>query len=325
MNEALEYVIAVVVLPALIGAAVSVPFVLKPFRRRAAMLEAGAAAAVCLAFLLSFARELDWNAVLRQVVAIEGDSAPFERWHRVGLAAAVLVVAAGVIAVLRARLGLGRVVTIACALGAAVAAAVFVEFPQGSTRVQVAQGVLVLATILGYGFAGGAVLWSAWVVFGALAVLSGLGGFASLAVMCGAASMCAFIVATLSALGGRLDRSAAPLVPGGAVVVCLGALTALVARCGMAYATTGVPAWTWILVALVPAGGALFASRSSKAIRPGAKTFWHFAGIALAAVAVLGAALLVDSLLKPKKDDGGAGDELDMYGMVAANDPVERA
>ena len=39
MNEVLEYVIAVVVLPALIASAVAVPFVLKPLRRRAAMLD----------------------------------------------------------------------------------------------------------------------------------------------------------------------------------------------------------------------------------------------------------------------------------------------
>ena len=314
MNEVLEYVIAVVVLPALIASAVAVPFVLKPLRRRAAMLEAGAGAAVCVAFLLSFVRELDWNAVLRQVVTIEGDSAPFERWHRVGLAAAVLAVAAFVVAALRAKLGLGRAITLLGALAAAVAAGMFVEFPQSSVRVQVAQAVLVLASILAYGFTGGAVLWTAWAVFGTLAVLSGLGGFASLAVMCGAGSMCAFVVATLSALGGRLDRSAAPLLPAGAIIVCLGTLTALVARCGMAYATTGMPAWAWVCAALVPAGGVLLSNRAAKAVRPGAKTFWHFLGVGIAALVVLGSAALAGSMLKPSDGGDGGNDELEMYG-----------
>lgn len=314
MNEALAYVFAVVVLPALIASAGALPFVFKPLRRRAAMLEAGAGAAVCAAFLLSFARELDWTAVLRQVATIEGDSAPFERWHRIGLAAAVLAVASFVMAYLRARLGLGRAVTLLASLAAAVAAGVFVEFPQSSVRVQVAQAVLVLGSILAYGFTGGAVLWTAWASFGALAVLAGLGGFASLAVMCGAASMCAFLVAGASALGGRLDRSAAPLVPAGAVVVCLGALTALVARCGMAYATTGLPAWAWVCAALVPAGGVLLSNRAAKAVRPGAKTFWHFLGVVIAAVVLLGAATIAGSMRESSDSDPAGSDELEMYG-----------
>ena len=313
MNEILEYVLRVVVVPALIGAGVAMPFVLKPFRRRAMLLEAAAACAVCVAFLASFVSELDRNAVLRQVMAIEGDSAPFERWHRVGLAALVLAVAAWVVAFARARLGLGRAVTIVAAVAATALAGTLVEFPAATARVQIAQAALVLGSIVAFGVAGSAALWAAWSVFGAMAVLAALGGFASLAVMCGAASLGAFLTACCAALGGRLDRSAAPFHAVGAVVIAFGALAGLVARCGIAYDTNGIPAWAWVLAALSPAGGAIFSRRATAALRPGAKTFWRFLGIALVAIAVLAAAALVQSRGRAA-DAGDGSDDMDMYG-----------
>lgn len=331
MNEALEYVLGVVVIPAAVSAAIALPFLLRPLRRHATLVEAGLGAAMALAFLLSFVSELDWRAVARQVATIEGDDAPFERWHRLGLVAAALVPAAILVGLRRWRrpVPLGMMLTIEAAIVAAVAAAVFVQFPGSTTLVQIGQGVLVFASILAWTLAGPAVLWSAWTVFGTLAALAGLGGFASLAVMCGAMSVCAFVVACMAAVvpGAVTSSDAAPgsaptdavptAVPDaigarGALIVVLGTMSALIARCGMAYDTLGVSPAVWTAAVLLPLAGIAFSRRFRATPRPAMRTFWCWIGTALLALALLGTVALSQG--GAKSDEGGGDDMMDMYG-----------
>ena len=182
---------------------------------------------------------------------------------------------------------------------------------------QVAQGALVAASALGYAVcARGAALWVAWGVFGVLAMLAGLGGFASLSVMCGAISLGAFLIAALVAVVGRRTRGDArtPLLSaGGAVALALGALTALVATCGFAYAQDEFPKWAWLVAALLPFGGYAFAPKADRAPSAGASTFWRFLGAAILALGLLasvGLALRADA--GEAADDGA--DLMEMYG-----------
>lgn len=317
MNEAIEYVLGVVVIPAVVAAVVALPCLFNPLRRREALVDAGLAAALALAFLLSFVSELDWRAVARQVATIEGDDAPFERWHRLGLVAAALVPGAVLVSVRRWRrpAPLAGLFTVSAAIAAAVATAVFVQFPGSSPSIQVAQGVLVLASVLAWTVAGQAVLWSAWSVFGALAALAGLGGFASLAVMCGAMSVCAFLLASLEAVAGRraTDATREPIHARGALSLVLGVMGALIARCGMAYDTLGVSPALWTAAALLPLGGMLFAKQFRATERRALRTFWRWIGTALLALALLGSAAALQGG-GGSSDDGGGDDLSDMYG-----------
>jgi len=317
MNEAIEYVLGVVVIPAAVATVVALPCVFNPLRRREAWVDAGLASALALAFLLSFAAELDWRAVLRQVMTIEGDDAPFERWHRLGLVSAALVPAAALLSVRRWRRPepYARLLTLAAAIAAAVVTAVFVQFPGSSPVIQAAQGVLVLASVLAWTVAGQAVLWSAWSVFGALAALAGLGGFASLAVMCGAMSACAFALAALEAVAGRraTELTREPIRARGALALVLGVMGALIARCGMAYDTLGTSPALWTAAALLPLGGMVFAKQFRATERRALRTFWRWIGTALLALALLGSAAALQGGGGSSDDD--AGDDMsDMYG-----------
>lgn len=332
MNEALEYVLGVVVIPAAVSAAIALPFLFRPLRRHATLVEAGLGAAMALAFLLSFVSELDWRAVARQVATIEGDDAPFERWHRLGLVAAALVPAAILVGLRRWRrpVPLGMMLTIEAAIVAAVATAVFVQFPGSTTLVQIGQGALVFASILAWTLAGPAVLWSAWTVFGTLAALAGLGGFASLAVMCGAMSVCAFAIACVAAVApgaarASSDAASTPASTGavptpapdaigarGALIVVLGTMAALIARCGMAYDTLGVSPAVWTAAVLLPLAGIAFSRRVRATPRPAMRTFWCWIGTALLALALLGTVALSQG--GSKSDDTGGDDMMDMYG-----------
>lgn len=350
MNEALEYVLGVVVIPAAVSAAIALPFLFRPLRRHATLVEAGLGAAMALAFLLSFVSELDWRAVARQVATIEGDDAPFERWHRLGLVAAALVPAAILVGLRRWRrpVPLGMMLTIEAAIVAAVATAVFVQFPGSTTLVQIGQGALVFASILAWTLAGPAVLWSAWTVFGTLAALAGLGGFASLAVMCGAMSVCAFAIACVAAVAPGAARASSDAVSSpassdavptpassdavstpastgavptpapdaigarGALIVVLGTMSALIARCGMAYDTLGVSPAVWTAAVLLPLAGIAFSRRVRATPRPAMRTFWCWIGTALLALALLGTVALSQG--GSKSDDTGGDDMMDMYG-----------
>lgn len=308
MNEVIEYVLAVVVIPAAIAAVIAFPFTVKPFRRSARALEAGIGAAICAAFLLSFARELGWIAVARKFVAIEGDSAPFERWHWLGIAAAVLAAASLLVGALRA---IGGCLITGIALAAvSVAAGAFVQFPRATVATQFAQAGLVIVAASVFTLPRSSVIWTAWIVFGVYAVFAALGGFASLAVMCGATSLGAFIVAILAAFGGRIDREAAPVAASGAVVIVLGTMSALVACCGAVYDTNGVPGWAWFSVPFIPLASLLFGKRIARNPRPSGKTFWRVLGCAIAAVALLATVAIATPVLKQRADDA----QVDMYG-----------
>ncbi len=326
MSEIAQYILSVIVIPAAVAGSVAVVVALvvarwtrRAGRARMALLEGGFAFALMAAFVLSFTRELGWNAILRQLFTLENDDAPFERWHRLGLAALVAAAAGWALTAARAAAvrGLEGWLTVVAVLLAALWAAFFVRFPAMDAGWQVAQGALVAASALGYAVcARGAALWVAWGVFGVFAMLGGLGGFASLSVMCGAMSLGAFLIAVVGAVLGRRSRrdprvSAIPA--GGAVALALGTLTALVATCGFAYAQDEFPKWAWIATALLPFGGYAFAPKADRAPSAGASTFWRFLGAAILALGLLAS---VGLALQP--DEGDAGDDgadlMEMYG-----------
>lgn len=315
MNPIVQYMLEVVVLPAVLAIAAFSPFLFPPLRRRAWRVEAAVGTVFALTFFLSFITELDHRAVLRQVIAIEGDDAPFERWHRLGLVALLLIPAAWMLGFARRRSSTSRgmMSTLGYALVVSILCGIFVTFPGSSPLIQVAQGALILASIFAWLLTNQAVLWNAWVVFGVLAALAGLGGFASLAVMCGALSVAGFGTAFLAGIGARSALQIDPVRPAGAMAIVLGTLTALIARCGMAYDTTGVPPAAWIAAALLPLASVAFSGRFRRAERNRGKTFWAWLGVAIVAIALLG----LVGWQQPAKEgagDAGGDDYSDMYG-----------
>ncbi|MEY3026324.1 MAG: hypothetical protein RLZZ238_1221 [Planctomycetota bacterium] len=323
MNEIVQYVLEVVVLPALAGVLCAAPFLIGPLRRRRWMVEGATASAVAIAFLVSFLVEPGWKAIARQLVAIENDDAPFERWHRLGLVAAVLVAAAWMLSLFRGRDAAPRTMlrTIGTLLVLGVLAAVFVEFPKVTVAGRIGQGALVFTSGIVWMFAGSSVAWSAWVVFGVLAALAALGGFASLSVMCGAASVAAYGVGALGALGahgvlgalvGARDESAAPAGPGGAVMAVFGALTALIASCGIAYDTAGLSPAVWVAACMLPLAALVFNRKAKRSVRPFERAFWSWLGVAIAAGILLGATAGMQAM---GAEESEADDALmDMYG-----------
>jgi hypothetical protein len=316
MNEIAAYILEVVFIPALIATVFAGLFLLRPLRRRSWLVEAGVASGLALAFLLSFVAELDWRAVARQVVTIEGDDAPFERWHRLGLSALVLIALAWGMS-LRRRLvpvAHGMLATLGIAVVVALLAGFFVRYPGSTVLIQCLQGLLVFASIALWALTNQGVLWSAWVVFGVLGALCALGGFASLAVMCGAVSVAGFGMASVVAVLGRGSPRMEPVRPHGAIPIVLGALTALIARCGMVYDTAGTSPAVWTAAALLPAGSLFFSRRFRDAVRPAAKTFWSWIGVALLGAALLGY-VAGSQAFKGGPASGESDDDLaDMYG-----------
>jgi hypothetical protein len=315
MDGVVGYIMSVVVIPALVAAAVASIALVTPLRRRAWAVECFPAMAVALAFLVSFTNELGWTAVARQVITIEGDDAPFERWHRLGLAALMLTVGAVCIVAARMRMPRGGapIVTMV-ALGIAGAlAAQFVQFPQPTLLKQLGLAALVLAAGVALPLAGGAIYWIAWGAFGIVAALAGLGGFASLAVMCGAVSVASLLIAILAAIGGKFAKDAKPMEAAGAPLVVCAVMLALAARCGDAYDQSQTPDWLWWLVPLVPGFALIFTKQALRAPSIAAATFWRTLGAALVGVAILGAALAIDASKASGSDD--ADDPYaDMYG-----------
>ena len=315
MDGVVGYIMSVVVIPALVAAAVASIALVTPLRRRAWAVECFPAMAVALAFLVSFTNELGWTAVARQVITIEGDDAPFERWHRLGLAALMLMV--GAVCVVAARMRMPRggapIVTMV-ALGIAGAlAAQFVQFPQPTLLKQLGLAALVLAAGVALPLAGGAIYWIAWGAFGIVAVLAGLGGFASLAVMCGAVSVASLLIAILAAIGGKFAKDAKPMEAAGAPLVVCAVMLALAARCGDAYDQSQTPDWLWWLVPLVPGFALIFTKQALRAPSIAAATFWRTLGAALVGVAILGAALAID-VSKASGSDDADDPYADMYG-----------
>lgn len=315
MDGVVGYIVSVVVIPALVAAAVASIALVTPLRRRAWAVECFPAMAVALAFLVSFTNELGWTAVARQVVTIEGDDAPFERWHRLGLAALMLVIGAVCIVAVRMRMPRGgaSIVTMVALGITGVLAAQFVQFPQPTLLKQLGLAALVLAAGVALPLAGGAIYWIAWGAFGIVAALAGLGGFASLAVMCGAVSVASLLIAILAAIGGKFAKDAEPIEAAGAPLVVCAVMIALAARCGDAYDQSETPDWLWWLVPLVPGFALIFTKQALRAPSIAAATFWRTLGAALVGVAILGAALAIDASKASGSDD--ADDPYaDMYG-----------
>lgn len=316
MDGIAGYILSVVVIPALVGALAGGVALVTPLRRRAWAVELAVACALPIAFLASFTNELGWSAVLRQVVALEGDDAPFERWHRLGLAAALLPFASIAVVTARARLGKGGAWVADAVAVVAVAAlcAAFVEFPRATLASQLGLAGLVIAACFAGRLAGSACLWIAWGAYGIVAALAGLGGFASLAVMCGAVSVAALALGLLAALGGRFVRDAAPVESLGAPLVAGAALLALCVRCGDAYDQSKTPDWLWWIVPLVPGFALIFAKQAARAPSVAATTFWRTLGAAIAGAAVLAAAIALDASQQSGEAAGEDDPYADMYG-----------
>ncbi|MEY2794905.1 MAG: hypothetical protein RIR10_621 [Planctomycetota bacterium] len=315
MDGVVGYIVSVVVIPALVAAAVAAVALVTPLRRRAWAVECFPAMAVALAFLVSFTNELGWTAIARQVMTVEGDDAPFERWHRLGLAALVLMVVAIVVTAARARMPRGGApfVTMATLGIAGALAAQFVQFPQPNLMKQLGLAALILASSVALQLAGGAVYWIAWGAFGIVAALAGLGGFASLAVMSGAVSVASLLIAILAAIGGKFAKDAKPIEAVGALLVVCAVMLALASRCGDAYDHSQTPDFLWWLVPLVPGFALIFTKQALRASSIAAATFWRTLGAALVGIAVLGAALAIDAS-KAKSSDDADDPYADMYG-----------
>ena len=189
MDPLIQYVVEGVVGPALVAALVAAVCALPrgvvwPFKRRSAEIEGMLGLAMMLAFTLSFLSEREINTILRQVMTIEGDDMPTERWHRLGLVALILALGAPLLALLRDRLPkrFARTLSAGACVLVAILVGVFVEFPNSPIWWRVAQGALVLASTAAYALAARDVaLWSAWICFAVLAVLAERSGFASMA------------------------------------------------------------------------------------------------------------------------------------------------
>ena len=98
----------------------------------------------------------------------------------------------------------------------------------------------------------------------------------------------------------------------GALIVVLGTMAALIARCGMAYDTLGVSPAVWTAAVLLPLAGIAFSRRVRATPRPAMRTFWCWIGTALLALALLGTVALSQG--GSKSDDTGGDDMMDMYG-----------
>lgn len=329
MSEIAQYVVSVVVIPALIAMVIAAPFALKPLRARHRWVEAGIAFALMTAFVVSFANELGWNALVRQVVAIPNDDAPFEKWHRVGMTAAALGLAALFIPKLQGATTMHRFVRgFGLALLAAVLVGIFVRFPAPAPGWQLIVGFLVPFSILGFVFMlRGVILWAAWISYGLMGFLAAESGFASLAVMCGAMSVASFLIACVWLACGayrrrdeqeRVDESAGrfarpeALPSTGAIAIVLGTQLAVVSMCAKSY--DGVKTWEfqWILAALLPLIG--FALPVRRWVK---KDRW-FAPV-LVACLLLSAAGIVGYLKWRQADAANAAPSkdqelLDMYG-----------
>lgn len=315
MNELVAYVLEVVVVPAIVGASVAAPCLLGRLRGRRAVVEAAVASGLALAFALAFVAELDLRAVLRQVVTIEGDDAPFERWHRVGLVAVLLVPASWTVSAIRARLSEGRaaLATVVATSVVGILVGIFVRFPGMTTGGQVALAAAVPLFAGMFWRARRDLGWAAWIVFGCLAAFAGIDGFASLAVMCGAISAAAFGVATLAAAGRMRADPSAPPAPalGGATFLVLGTLAAVIVACGTSYGTLGLGKLWWIPIFVV-IGDELPEPLEKRVARVGAKALCRVVGMLLLAALAVGFATRDAGR---SADDGAGGDDvLETYG-----------
>ncbi len=319
MDDFTPYLLSVVLVPALIAGAVALVVSVGPLRRKPALVEAGFASALCLAFALSFVREVDVSALAAQLGIFESQGAPLERWHCIGVATFVLLVASLLIAWARVAAGQwwARAITIVSACIVSLFVGVFVVFPGATMWTQLAQSVLVLVCIVVVSACTRiAVMWIACLVFACLAAMAVLGGFASLAVMCAATSSGALIAAIVADIGTRWTRDAALLDSVGAMSVAFGTMIAVVTSCGIAYNTAEIPLWAWLTAAMIPLGGCAFFARADAASTRARATLWLVLGCAVLAVALLGAMALRGTASLPAREPT-SGDPMDgIYGRA---------
>jgi hypothetical protein len=214
---------------------------------------------VAITVLWAFLAELDTYALLRQFpIALPDDDAPFERWHRVGLAALALAVLAPTFAWGVSRRGADAlrppaIREAAVAAGAAAVIAGFtMAFPGAGWKdasiaalPSAAIGWLLSRRSAAFGL-GASAAWAA-----SIAALAGATGFPSLAAISAAMALaCAGLAWVL-----RPARTAAS-APGFTVAAMAGVLLA----CGRAYADDSVPAWAWWVTLALPAGACIAAA-----------------------------------------------------------------
>lgn len=260
MGPVIAYVLAVVAMPALGASAVAALLVRRtPWGRHGRFASSAVGAAVAVTALWSFLAEVDSLALLRQFpITLPEDDAPFERWHRLALAALVLVPACPALAWAcsaepggRPRNGREAIAgLLACAFTAGFAH----EFP--GTGWAAALGTGVACALAGWllqrtgapGALGAGALWSF-----ALAALSVASGFPSLAAVSASMGL------ACAALAWSVRGARAALPPPGFAVA---ALVGVVLACGRAYSDDAVPAWAWWATLAVPVtAGSIAAAR----------------------------------------------------------------
>lgn len=274
MGAIAAYLLSVIVLPAAVSATVALALVRARFAVRAGFAQSALGAAVAVAALWSFLAEVEPAALLRQFpVEIPGDDAPFERWHRIGMAALVLAASAPIAAVSTVRSTGGVAFLRLCAVAAAAGALAgwLVPFPGhgAAERTTTAVACTLGAIALGACSARASLMVTA-VSAGCTSVLAALSGFPSLAAICGcvAAASGALGAATFLRRFGRIGGWA-PLT-GDSPGIVAGTLLGILAACGRAYSDDQVSAAAWHAAMAMPLLGlpAALAARRAVAAAP---------------------------------------------------------
>lgn len=251
MAELVGYVLSTVVLPAAAAVVLASVALLALPRRLARLQGACVAAAVPLAFAVAFVREVDAASILRQLpIELPDDDAPFERWHRLGLLGAALVVAAPAAgtAAARARRPLAGVLAATLVAGA-VAAVLDLPGAPGAVRMLVGATSLSAALALACCSVG-------WLATGGATAFACVGGGAAASGFPSLAIVCASTAVALAAIGAvaRIARKRRPDAPGPAalpIAIAAGVLLGAASWCGWAYASDGFPAWSMPSAAIV--------------------------------------------------------------------------
>lgn len=253
----MNYLLSVVLLPMLVGSAIACAALLGPLRHRAAIIECCVAYALAIAFLITFVREVDLAALLRQLpVELKDDDAPFERWHQLGLVALLLAVVSPTLALLTAAVPAQRkAIVMTATLLAACGVAALVAFPGASNSSRALFAVVCALSSGAIAMCGLRTAMCALAVSCVgMAVCAVMTGFPSLAIMCVAVAGTAGSIALVACW----RRSPRMHSVAGAISVVSGTLVGTVAACGEAYASGNLPNWTWNALAVaVPVAGAL--------------------------------------------------------------------
>ncbi|MCX5640740.1 MAG: hypothetical protein NT059_08025 [Planctomycetota bacterium] len=183
----MNYLLSVVLLPMLVGSAIACAALLGPLRHRAAIIECCVAYALAIAFLITFVREVDLAALLRQLpVELKDDDAPFERWHQLGLVALLLAVVSPTLALLTAAVPAQRkAIVMTATLLAACGVAALVAFPGASNSSRALFAVVCALSSGAIAMCGLRTAMCALAVSCVgMAVCAVMTGFPSLAIMC---------------------------------------------------------------------------------------------------------------------------------------------